>query len=93
MKKYILTGNNLKMEMVKNVNKLKIIGNHNYMKMEKNEGEIVMIGDHCGIDLNENTGRVEILDSNGVKISETDYTIGESSIIDTRCESEELEKL
>lgn len=70
MKKYILLGNNLKMEMVLNDNQLKIVGNNNYIKIHRNHGSVMMVGNECSIDVFENFGNVEVTGgSSTVKIS------------------------
>lgn len=61
MKKYILTGNNLKLEMHENKNRLRIIGLNNYVKIVRNEGNIEMVGQNCNVDIKENYGKVEII--------------------------------
>ena len=44
MKKYSVIGNNLKVEMKYNVNRMKIVGDNNVVLVERNEGTIVMVG-------------------------------------------------
>ena len=70
MKKYSLIGNNLKMEIEENNNRLKIIGNNNYIKIYKNVGSVTIIGDECSIDVLDNFGTVEMFsESSTVKVN------------------------
>lgn len=70
MKKYSLIGNNLKMDMEENNNRLKIIGNNNYIRISRNVGSVTIIGDECSIDVLDNYGSVEMISaSNTVKIN------------------------
>lgn len=70
MKKYLLIGNNLQMEIEENNSRLKIVGNNNYIKICKNMGSVTIIGDECSIDVIDNYGSVEMISaSSTVKIN------------------------
>lgn len=60
MKNYILTGNNLKLELQNNKNRLKLIGKNNHIKIVRNQGKIQMVGLNGNVDVKENYGTVEI---------------------------------
>ncbi|CAB3235448.1 unnamed protein product [Arctia plantaginis] len=75
MKKYSLLGNNLKMEMELNNNRLKILGDNNYIKINRNMGRVMMIGNECSIDVLQNFGSIEVIGANHAIIISSNNSI------------------